>query len=50
MEIKRDIYLNQLVNARQNGFIKVVTGPLRASSMHGGVRGDFSEPVNRSER
>ena len=26
MEIKRDLYLNQLVNARQNGFIKVVTG------------------------
>ena len=25
MEIKRDIYLNQLVNARQNGFIKEVT-------------------------
>lgn len=29
MEIKRDIYLNQLINARQNGFIKVVTGPRR---------------------
>ena len=27
MEIKRDSYLNQLVNAQQNGFIKVVTGP-----------------------
>ena len=25
MEIKRDGYLNQLVNARQNGFIIVVT-------------------------
>ena len=29
MEIKRDIYLNQLFNTRQNGFIKVVTGPRR---------------------
>ena len=32
MEIKRDIYLNQLVNARQNGFIKVVTGPRRCDN------------------
>lgn len=29
MEIKRDFYLNQLINARQNGFIKVITGPRR---------------------
>ena len=29
MEIKRDVYLKQLINARQNGFIKVVTGPRR---------------------
>ena len=29
MEIRRDVYLNQLIDARQNGFIKVVTGPRR---------------------
>lgn len=29
MEIERDVYLKQLINARQNGFIKVVTGPRR---------------------
>ena len=34
MEIKRDIYLNQLVNARQNGFIKVVTGPRRCGKSY----------------
>ena len=26
MEIKRDRYLKQLIDSRQNGFIKVVTG------------------------
>jgi len=26
MEIKRDRYLKQLIESRQNGFIKVVTG------------------------
>ena len=34
MEIKRDSYLNQLVNARQNGFIKVVTGPRRCGKSY----------------
>ena len=34
MEIKRDIYLSQLVNARQNGFIKVVTGPRRCGKSY----------------
>ena len=34
MQIKRDIYLNQLVNARQNGFIKVVTGPRRCGKSY----------------
>ena len=34
MEIKRDSYLNQLVNARQNGFIKVVTGPHRCGKSY----------------
>ena len=34
MEIKRDIYLNQQVNARQNGFIKVVTGPRRCGKSY----------------
>ena len=34
MEIKRDIYLNQLVNARQNGFIKVITGPRRCGKSY----------------
>lgn len=26
MEIKRDIYLNKLINIKHNGLIKVVTG------------------------
>ena len=26
MEIKRDIYLNKLINKKHNGLIKVVTG------------------------
>ena len=30
MEIKRDLYLQQLIDARKNGFIKVVTGPRRS--------------------
>lgn len=34
MEIKRDIYLTQLINARQNGFIKVVTGPRRCGKSY----------------
>ncbi len=34
MEIKRDTYLNQLVNARQNGFIKVITGPRRCGKSY----------------
>ena len=34
MQIKRDIYLNQLVNARQNGFIKVVTGSRRCGKSY----------------
>lgn len=29
MEIERDFYLKQLLDARKNGFIKVVTGPRR---------------------
>lgn len=34
MEIKRDTYLTQLVNARQNGFVKVVTGPRRCGKSY----------------
>ena len=29
MDIKRDFYLNRLINARQNHLVKVVTGPRR---------------------
>ena len=34
MEIKRDTYITQLVNARQNGFVKVVTGPRRCGKSY----------------
>lgn len=29
MTIKRDTYLQQLIDAKQNGLIKVITGPRR---------------------
>ena len=34
MEIKRDVYLHKLINARQNGFIKVITGPRRCGKSY----------------
>lgn len=34
MEIKRDLYLQQLINSRQNGFIKVVTGIRRCGKSY----------------
>ena len=34
MEIKRDTYLTQLMNARQNGFVKVITGPRRCGKSY----------------
>ncbi len=34
MEIKRDIYLNQLIRARQDQLIKVVTGPRRCGKSY----------------
>lgn len=34
MEIKRETYLTQLVDARQNGFVKVVTGPRRCGKSY----------------
>lgn len=34
MEIKRDVYLHKLINARQNGFIKVITGPCRCGKSY----------------
>ena len=43
MEIKRDVYLHKLINARQNGFIKVITGPRRCGKSYslGDVPIDF---------
>ncbi|MCR4812456.1 MAG: ATP-binding protein [Bacteroidales bacterium] len=34
MEIKRETYLTQLVGARENGFVKVVTGPRRCGKSY----------------
>ena len=34
MEIKRDRYLKQLIESRQNGFIKVVTGIRRCGKSY----------------
>ncbi len=34
MEIKRDRYLNQLIESRQNGFIKVLTGIRRCGKSY----------------
>ena len=34
MEIKRDRYLRQLIDSRQNGFIKVVTGIRRCGKSY----------------
>ena len=34
MEIKRDVYLHKLINARQTGFIKVITGPRRCGKSY----------------
>ena len=34
MEIKRDIYLNKLINKKHNGFIKVVTGIRRCGKSY----------------
>ena len=34
MEIKRDVYLHKLIKARQNGFIKVITGPRRCGKSY----------------
>lgn len=33
MEIKRDIYLNKLINKKHNGLIKVVTAYVAAESL-----------------
>jgi len=34
MEIKRDRYLKQLIESRQNGFIKVITGIRRCGKLN----------------
>ena len=34
MEIKRDIYLNKLINKKHNGLIKVVTGIRRCGKSY----------------
>ena len=34
MEIKRDLYLNQLINRKHNGLIKVVTGLRRCGKSY----------------
>ncbi len=34
MEIKRDVYLNKLINKRSNGLIKVVTGMRRCGKSY----------------
>ena len=34
MEIKRDIYLNKLIERKQNGLIKIVTGLRRAGKSY----------------
>lgn len=34
MEIKRDIYLNRLINRRENGFVKVITGIRRCGKSY----------------
>ena len=34
MEIKRDLYLNQLIERKQNGLIKVITGIRRCGKSY----------------
>ena len=34
MEIKRDVYLNKLIDRKQNGFIKVITGIRRSGKSY----------------
>ena len=34
MEIKRDIYLNRLINRKHNGFIKIITGIRRSGKSY----------------
>lgn len=33
-EIKRDVYLNKLINRRENGFIKIITGIRRCGKSY----------------
>ena len=34
MEIKRDLYLNELIDKKNNGFIKVITGLRRSGKSY----------------
>ena len=34
MEIKRDLYLNRIIESRHNGLIKIITGVRRAGKSY----------------